>query len=180
MNNRDGLLYSRIAQDFEQWDWPVAKLQMGHGEQSRVVNVRIRKSGAGYAVGDLLVFKPGGAAGKVSVVGPKGQIRGIRLTRPGDGYPPQSAVSIDSEKGEGARLVAMTNRFFLSRPYTSKWVAKFARDSLLYWKCMGSRQDGRTDNQYGNDIDFGRAHASGATPEECRLIGRWIDTGIQN
>ena len=34
--------------------------------------------------------------------------------------------------------------------------------------------------QYNNDIDFGPAHASGATPEECRTIGRWIDTGIQN
>ncbi len=87
---------------------------------------------------------------------------------------------MNSAKGAGANLVAMTDRFFLSRPYSSKWVAKFARDSLLYWKCIGSRQDGRTDAQYNNDIDFGAAHPSGATPEECRVIGRWIDTGIQN
>ena len=74
----------------------------------------------------------------------------------------------------------MTAQFELQRPYTSKWVAKFARDSLLYWKCVGSRQDGRTDRQYNNDIDFGREHVSTATPEECRVIGQWIDTGIQN
>ena len=76
--------------------------------------------------------------------------------------------------------MAMTNRLFLSRPSTSKWVAKFARHSLLYWKCMGSRQDGRTDAQYKNDINFGPAHESPATAEECKVIGRWIDTGIQN
>lgn len=70
--------------------------------------------------------------------------------------------------------------FRLARPYTSKWVAKFARDSLLYWKCIGSRADGRTDAQYANDIDFGPAHNTSATAEECQLIGRWIDTGVQN
>jgi hypothetical protein len=70
--------------------------------------------------------------------------------------------------------------FQMARPYTSKWVAKFARDSLLYWKCVGSRQDGRTDGQYANDIDFGPAHDTEATAAECKLLGRWIDTGIQN
>lgn len=67
----------------------------------------------------------------------------------------------------------------LSRPYTSKWIAKFARDSLLYWKCKGARQDGRSDAKYGNDIDFGPAHNSGATAQECQVIGLWIDSGIQ-
>jgi hypothetical protein len=67
----------------------------------------------------------------------------------------------------------------LVRPYTSKYVAKFARDSLMYWKCLGSRQDGRTDAQYANDIDFGAAHNSGATAQECRTIGQWIDSGAQ-
>ena len=76
--------------------------------------------------------------------------------------------------------MAMTDYFDLPRPYSSKWVAKFARDSLLYWKCVGERTDGRTDGQYPNDIDFGPAHDSGATAEECRVIGRWIDTGIQH
>jgi hypothetical protein len=74
----------------------------------------------------------------------------------------------------------MTNRWTLSRPYTSKWVSRFARDSLLYWKCVGKRMDGRSDSQYDNDINFGPAHNSGATKEECKVIGRWIDTGIQH
>ncbi len=34
MTNADGLLYSRVAQDFEQWDWPWAKLQPGQGEHA--------------------------------------------------------------------------------------------------------------------------------------------------
>jgi hypothetical protein len=176
----NGLLYSRIAQDYEQWDWPWARIQPGHGEHARVLNVRIRAPGRGYAVGDVLQFKPGGAAGTISAVGSAGAIRAIRLTATGDGYPPQSPVKVVSQKGRGARLLAMTDKLYLSRPYTSKWVAKFARDSLLYWKCMGSRQDGRTDGQYHNDIDFGPARSSSATPEECQVIGRWIDTGIQN
>jgi hypothetical protein len=103
MNNADGLLYSRLTQDFEQIDWPWMNAKLG--------------------------------------------VRGD---------------------------------FQLSRPYTSKWVAKFARDSLLYWKCMGSRQDGRADGQYPDDIDFGPTHDRVATLEECRLLGNWIDTGIQN
>ncbi len=79
-----------------------------------------------------------------------------------------------------ARKTSPRGDYQLARPYTSKWVAKFARDSLLYWKCVGSRQDGRTDEQYGNDIDFGPAHPTQATAAECKLLGRWIDTGIQN
>jgi hypothetical protein len=113
-------------------------------------------------------------------VGPKGQVRAIRLASTGDGYPPLSPVKIKSQSGKGGHFQAMTNQYFLGRPYTSKWTAKFARDSLLYWKCMGSRQDGRTDKQYNNDIDFGLEHPSTATPEECRVIGEWIDTGVQN
>ena len=67
----------------------------------------------------------------------------------------------------------------MPRPYTSKWVGKLARNSLLYWKCMGERMDGRTDRQYSNDIDFGSAHPTDATAGECRAIGQWIDQGIQ-
>lgn len=69
--------------------------------------------------------------------------------------------------------------FNLPRPYTSKWVAKLARNSLLYWKCMGERMDGRTDRQYATDIDFGSAHPTDATLAECQTIGHWIDQGIQ-
>jgi hypothetical protein len=69
--------------------------------------------------------------------------------------------------------------FRLARPYTSKWVAKFARDSLLYWKCIGERADGRTDAMYSNDIDFGPDHPTTASAQECQRLGRWIDTGVQ-
>lgn len=179
MNDRDGLLYSRIAQDFEQYDWDWAKKQPGHGNRDSVAHVIIEKAGQGYQRGQALVFAPGGAAGVVSAVGPKGEITKISLKRGGGGYKPKTPVKVNSGGGSGARLTAMTGHFQLARPYTSKWVAKFARDSLLYWKCVGSRQDGRTDGQYNNDIDFGAEHASGATPQECLTIGRWIDMGIQ-
>lgn len=104
------------------------------------------------------------------------------------GQYPYSAVAWDFEQIDGAfdtaagpapKKTSPRGGYILARPYTSKYVAKFARDSLLYWKCIGSRQDGRTDAQYGNDIDFGQAHVSGATEAECRVIGQWIDTGIQ-
>ncbi|MCB1842996.1 MAG: hypothetical protein KDI09_08565 [Halioglobus sp.] len=77
------------------------------------------------------------------------------------------------------RQPTLNGSYRLPRPYTSKWVSKLARDSLLYWKCMGSRQDGRTDAQYDNDIDFGPAHKTSATRQECQVIGQWIDQGIQ-
>ncbi len=69
--------------------------------------------------------------------------------------------------------------FRIPKPYTSKWVGKLARNSLLYWKCIGTRMDGRTDRQYPGDIDYGDFHDSGATLEECKAIGHWIDQGIQ-
>jgi hypothetical protein len=179
MNDGDGLLYSRIAQDFEQYDWDWAKKQPGHGNRDSVAHVIIRNGGSGYVPGEPLVFQPGGAAGKVAAVGARGEITKIQLQKGGGGYKPLTPVQVKTSAGKGARLQAMTGHFQLARPYTSKWVAKFARDSLLYWKCIGSRQDGRTDAQYNNDIDFGPAHDSGATREECLTLGRWIDTGIQ-
>ena len=179
MNNDDGLLYSRIAQDYEQFDWPNARKQPGVGTYKSVVHVLIKEGGTGYQVGEALVFESGAAMGHVDQVGPQGQLLGIRLTAGGDGYPPLSPVTVATKGGQGADLEAMTSAFQLPRPYTSKWVAKFARDSLLYWKCVGERRDGRTDAQYENDIDFGPAHVSGATAEECRTIGQWIDTGVQ-
>lgn len=87
--------------------------------------------------------------------------------------------AFDTAAGPAPKQTSPRGDHLLARPYTSKYVAKFARDSLLYWKCIGSREDGRTDGQYKNDIDFGRAHVSGATPAECVTIGRWIDSGIQ-
>ncbi|GAB5451540.1 MAG: hypothetical protein Hals2KO_18680 [Halioglobus sp.] len=180
MNDKDGLLYSRVAQDYEQHDWAWAKKQPGIGQRKNVEHVLILNGGKGYRKGDALKFPPGGAAGKVAAVGRNGEITQIRLTNPGDGYAPRTRVAVQSATGQGAKLTAMTDRFDLARPYSSKWVARFARDSLLYWKCLGSRQDGRKDSDYPNDIDFGRAHDSGATPLECHIIGRWIDTGIQH
>ncbi|MFT4518890.1 MAG: hypothetical protein ACI9JM_001279 [Halioglobus sp.] len=180
MNNGDGLLYSRIAQDYEQHDWNWARKHPALGQHTTIDHVAIKGGGRRYKVGEQLVFQKPGAKGQVAAVGPRGNITKISLTAGGNGYEAMTAVTVNSAAGKSAHLVAMTSRFDLSRPYTSKWVAKFARDSLLYWKCIGSRQDGRSDRQYGNDIDFGPAHISGATPEECRTIGQWIDTGIQN
>jgi hypothetical protein len=180
MTNHDGLLYSRVAQDYEQHDWPWARKQPGVGNRTHVEHVMIKRPGRGYAVGDKLQFPPGGAAGQVAAVNRDGGIAKIRLTAGGAGYEPFTRLGVASAGGQGADLVAMTDRFDLPRPYSSKWVARFARDSLLYWKCVGSRQDGRTDKQYANDIDFGPAHESGATAQECQTIGRWIDTGIQH
>lgn len=179
MNDRDGLLYSRVAQDFEQYDWDWAKKQPGHGNRKSVAHVIIENGGQGYQRGQSLVFTAGGAAGQIAVVGSRGEIKEISLKQGGNGYQPKTPVTVQTGAGSGAKLTAMTGQFQLGRPYTSKWVAKFARDSLLYWKCVGSRQDGRTDGQYGNDIDFGPAHDSGATKQECLTIGRWIDSGIQ-
>lgn len=179
MNNDDGLLYSRIAQDFEQYDWDWAKKKPAHGQRTSVANVIIRAGGKGYVVGEPLIFEPGGARGEVGKVGPYGDITEIRMREGGNGYKPMTPVKVKTSLGKGAKLQAMTGIYQLGRPYTSKWVAKFARDSLLFWKCAGARQDGRSDSQYRNDIDFGATHVSGATAQECLTIGRWIDTGIQ-
>ncbi len=77
------------------------------------------------------------------------------------------------------KKLSFNQDYNLPRPYTSKWVSKMARDSLLYWKCMGARQDGRTDDQYSNDIDFGEPHPVPTNVFDCLAIGQWIDQGIQ-
>lgn len=69
-------------------------------------------------------------------------------------------------------------RYGLQRPYTSKYVNNmFARESLLYWKTVNQRTDGRTDETYSNDIDFGSDHPTGAIPIEIKAIGDWLDSG---
>jgi hypothetical protein len=66
----------------------------------------------------------------------------------------------------------------LHRPYTSKYVNNmFARESLLYWKAANQRTDGRTDDTYNNDIDFGADHPTGITPTELKVIGDWLGSG---
>jgi hypothetical protein len=148
-------------------------------EYSWVVHVLIKKSGSGYKVGETLRFPSGVAKGVVSKVSSSGGVAEISLTSAGNNYGPMTPVQVNTADGKGANLQAITSVYALQRPYTSKWVAKFARDSLLYWKCVGARRDGRTDKQYRNDIDFGPAHPTEATAQECRTIGQWIDTGVQ-
>lgn len=67
----------------------------------------------------------------------------------------------------------------LQRPYTSKYVnTMYARESLLYWKAVGiGRMDGRTDDTYPDDIDYGADHPTDITPAEAKVIAAWLDSG---
>jgi hypothetical protein len=73
----------------------------------------------------------------------------------------------------------------LRKPQLSKYVRFMsARGSLLYWKTIDARTDGRTDGQFGadasfgfEDVDFGPEHPTDVTPEEAGVISRWIDAG---
>jgi len=70
--------------------------------------------------------------------------------------------------------------FGLQRPYTSKYVNNmYARESLLYWKAANKRTDGRADDTYDNDIDFGANHPTKITPIELKAVGDWLDSGAQ-
>lgn len=69
-------------------------------------------------------------------------------------------------------------RYGLQRPYTSKYVnTMFARESLLYWKAANERTDGRKDNTYKDDIDFGADHPTNLTEAELETIAAWLDSG---
>lgn len=71
-------------------------------------------------------------------------------------------------------------RYGLQRPYTSKYVnSQFARESLLYWKSANRRTDGRTDDTYPDDIDFGEDHPTTLSKQELALIALWLDSGAQ-
>ncbi len=66
----------------------------------------------------------------------------------------------------------------LQRPNSSKYVnAAFARESLLYWKAVNRRTDGRNDSTYPDDIDFGVDHPSTISYDELIVLGNWIDSG---
>lgn len=67
----------------------------------------------------------------------------------------------------------------LQRPATSKYInSMFARESLLYWVARGERTDGRTNEQYEDDIDYPESHPTvKLKPAEIALIARWIDGG---
>ncbi|CAM2069560.1 HZS-alpha domain-containing protein [Sulfidibacter corallicola] len=64
-------------------------------------------------------------------------------------------------------------------PQLTRYIrAMQSRQSLLVWKLMGSRLDGRSNDTRPGDLDFephGPAH--NATPAEIRTIARWIDLG---
>ena len=70
-------------------------------------------------------------------------------------------------------------RYGLHRPATSKYVnSMFARESMLYWVAKGERTDGRTNEQYDDDLDYPEGHPkSTLTEAEVRLIARWLDGG---
>tara|TARA_R110001592_G_scaffold246427_1_gene508246 strand:+ start:72636 stop:75023 length:2388 start_codon:yes stop_codon:yes gene_type:complete len=69
-------------------------------------------------------------------------------------------------------------RYGLQRPYSSRYVnTMFARESLLYWKAANQRMDGRADETYPNDIDFGANHPSGISATELKVLGNWLDSG---
>lgn len=69
-------------------------------------------------------------------------------------------------------------RYGLQRPYTSKYVnSRFARESMLYWKAANERTDGRRDDTFPDDIDFGSAHPTTLSEAELAKIALWLDSG---
>lgn len=84
----------------------------------------------------------------------------------------------ESKKVQVSTSTVETRRYGLHRPYISKYVNNmFARESLLYWKAANQRTDGRTDDTYNNDIDFGADHPTDLTDLEIKLIAGWLDSG---
>ncbi len=85
--------------------------------------------------------------------------------------PPADRVQVSNSANE-------RRRYGLQRPYTSKYVnSMFARESLLYWKAANKRTDGRTDNTYRDDIDFGPPHPVRITDQELKTLAEWLDSG---
>jgi hypothetical protein len=73
----------------------------------------------------------------------------------------------------------------IRKPQLTKYVrALNARGSLLYWKAVNRRTDGRTDDQFGpksaqgwEDVDFGANHPTSMTRQDLGMLSRWLDTG---
>lgn len=64
------------------------------------------------------------------------------------------------------------------RPFTSRFVSKFAIESPLYWYAANKRLDGRTNEARNWDIDYIAGHpVSGVTPAERSLLRDWLDNG---
>jgi hypothetical protein len=64
------------------------------------------------------------------------------------------------------------------RPYSSKYVnMAFSLESFFYWKAVGHRMDGRTDDTYNFDLDFGSQPHSYLNEDQTRIIKNWLDAG---
>ena len=78
----------------------------------------------------------------------------------------------------GVSADTYNEQYGFQRPYRSKYVnSMFARESLLYWKAVNERTDGRSDASYSDDIDFGADHPTTLTSGEIDTIADWLDTG---
>jgi hydrazine synthase alpha subunit-like protein/WD40 repeat protein len=87
----------------------------------------------------------------------------------------------------GQRFVPAGRRYPhpIRKPQLTKYVrALNARGSLLYWKAINQRTDGRTDTTYTRasgpgweDVDFGPSHPTSIILEELAALSRWLDTG---
>lgn len=87
--------------------------------------------------------------------------------------PAQTRVQLSDSKRSN-------KRYGLQRPYSSKYVnTMYARESLLYWKAVNERTDGRRDSTYADDIDFGADHPVMLTEEEITTLALWLDSGAR-
>ena len=81
------------------------------------------------------------------------------------------------------RWQTLSADYKLPRPYGSGLMARLPKESPLYWYCRNERTDGRLNSDYPDDLDYMPPelgpHESGATEEECELIARWINQGLQ-
>lgn len=90
----------------------------------------------------------------------------------------QKEVPASMRVQTGADNAAHNKKYGLNRPMISKYVhSQYARESLLYWKAANQRTDGRTDEQYSDDIDFGANHPTSITSNELKIIAEWLDSG---
>jgi hydrazine synthase alpha subunit-like protein len=109
---------------------------------------------------------------------------GLVLDVPGTG-PASTYDRLVQDRGQ--RFVPTGRRYPhpIRKPQLTKYVrALNARGSLLYWKAINHRTDGRTDTTYTRasgpgweDVDFGPSHPTSITPEELGTLSRWLDTG---
>lgn len=81
--------------------------------------------------------------------------------------------ALDESSGWGWR-----HKYGFHRPLGSKYVSTmYCRESQLYWKAKNERTDGRADDLYNNDIDFGADHPTTMTAPELETLCGWIDAG---